>query len=250
MPIEYIDSSSAKLIYAGQHVYNVPTLIKELVENSIDASSKNVWVSIEEKNELEYIEVADDGDGIKPKNNDGTKYGYKGEALNCILQCSNRIEIHSRNTSDVYGRVLKLNDQGELELNPKAREKGTSIKIERPFAKFPVRLTEWKRNRSSHMKTLVKILKNIALLAPLRIVLSIKGREESIIFSSNGYQSMRERAKELFGFQIEMEKRMEIGDTNVHIYLGLSERKQTLTYWNNRPINNQVKNDTLTSLGC
>lgn len=252
MQIQVLEKGTADLVYAGQHIYNIQTLIKELIENSIDAGSKNVQIIICDIGKLESVEITDDGEGIRSEDlvligrknhtskiSNGSSYGYKGEALHCISECCQSVEIHTKRSDAKYGQMFLPNSRDQS-LKLKARENGTTIKILYPFHKLPLRLKEWQRNKSSHLKSVIKSLKALALVHPLRIRFSVKNNTETVLFQSVGHQNIEDRIIELFNFDLMEEREVTFGTVSAKIYLGKSPNRTCMTIWNGRPLSQQV----------
>ncbi len=155
MKINLLDSSIYNLISAGEVVENPASVVKELVENAIDAGASNVSVYIEEGG-IRSIEVVDDGAGIqkdelhktilphatsKIKEADDlytiSTLGFRGEALASISAVS-EIEIRSKYFEDENGAYL-LAKNGNVEIGDCAVNQGTSIKVSNLFYNTPAR---------------------------------------------------------------------------------------------------------------
>ena len=155
MKINLLDSSIYNLISAGEVVENPASVVKELVENSIDAGARNVSVYIEDGG-IKSIEVVDDGAGIekdelpktilphatsKIKEADDlttiSTLGFRGEALASISAVS-EFEICSKYFESEYGARLYAKN-GVTELSDCAHAQGTSIRVSNLFYNTPAR---------------------------------------------------------------------------------------------------------------
>ena len=155
MKINLLDSSIYNLISAGEVVENPASVVKELVENSIDAGAKNVSVYIEDGG-IKSIEVVDDGCGIQkeelPKTilphatskiseaedlNTIATLGFRGEALASISAVS-EFEIRSKYFESEHGACFYAKN-GLTELCDCAHAQGTSIKVSNLFYNTPAR---------------------------------------------------------------------------------------------------------------
>ncbi|MBO5773393.1 MAG: DNA mismatch repair endonuclease MutL, partial [Clostridia bacterium] len=155
MKINLLDSSIYNLISAGEVVENPASVVKELVENSIDAGARNVSVYIEDGG-IKSIEVVDDGAGIekdelpktilphatsKIKEADDlatiSTLGFRGEALASISAVS-EFEICSKYFESEHGARLYAKN-GVTELTDCAHAQGTSIRVSNLFYNTPAR---------------------------------------------------------------------------------------------------------------
>jgi len=155
MKINLLDSSIYNLISAGEVVENPASVVKELVENAIDAGARNVSVYIEDGG-IKSIEVVDDGVGIekdelpktilphatsKIKEADDlatiSTLGFRGEALASISAVS-EFEICSKYFESEHGARLYAKN-GETRLEDCAHAQGTSIRVSNLFYNTPAR---------------------------------------------------------------------------------------------------------------
>ena len=155
----------ADLIAAGEVVERPASVIKELVENSLDAGAKNIIIEIRNGGAT-YIRVTDDGCGMTPddlgisfirhatsKLHDEagleaiSTMGFRGEALAAISSVS-RMEIISRAAGTNDGTRLTLN-AGEIEdMSPFGCPQGTTVIVTDLFFNTPARLKFLKSDRS------------------------------------------------------------------------------------------------------
>lgn len=155
MKINLLDSSIYNLISAGEVVENPASVVKELVENAIDAGAKNVSVYIEDGG-IKSIEVIDDGCGILKEELPKTilphatskikeasdletisTLGFRGEALASISAVS-EFEIRSKYYESEHGAYF-YSKNGKTELGDCAHSQGTNIKVSNLFYNTPAR---------------------------------------------------------------------------------------------------------------
>lgn len=193
-----LSDNLSNLIAAGEVVENMASVVKELVENSIDANSTNVRIDLMESG-LNEIKVIDDGDGmsledmkmsvkrhatskIKTSNDlfHINSLGFRGEALPSIASVSH-LEIISCN-SDTGHRIFYL--KGELkESGEFAPRKGTSIAVRYLFYNTPARLKHLKAT-NTELSYIVDYINKIALSHPeISFTLTNNGKQ---LFKSNG----------------------------------------------------------------
>ncbi|KAJ2991823.1 hypothetical protein HDV02_003468, partial [Globomyces sp. JEL0801] len=152
-----LDVQSQLKIANNQAILTPDKAIKELIENSLDANSTQISVSIK-NSALDSIIIKDDGSGVSPSNcllmglpystskiakfddiHSISTYGFRGQALNAIRLLSRKITFSTRTVEDKIGRVYNLNCDKEAveEAGFKAMSTGTIIQIEGLFEKTP-----------------------------------------------------------------------------------------------------------------
>lgn len=155
MTIIKLDKDTVEKIAAGEVIESPLSIIKELVENSVDAGSKNITVEIKNGGKS-YIRVTDDGAGISREDIDLafekhatskiTKFddlytigslGFRGEALPSIASVSKVVAISKTGEAEV-GTKLDLTGK-EIKKSSIATNKGTSILVEDLFYNMPAR---------------------------------------------------------------------------------------------------------------
>lgn len=155
MAIKKLDKETVEKIAAGEVIESPLSIIKELVENSVDAGSKNITVEIKNGGKT-YIRVTDDGSGIakddielafeKHATSKITKFddlfkisslGFRGEALPSIASVSKVVAISKTQDADV-GTKLDLSGRVKVKKSI-ATNKGTSIIVEDLFYNMPAR---------------------------------------------------------------------------------------------------------------
>lgn len=156
MKIIELDDKTIEQIAAGEVIESPVSIIKELVENSIDAKAKNIIVEIKNGGKS-YIRVTDDGIGIDEgdferafKRHATSKIkdfsdlyrifslGFRGEALSSIISCADVKAVSKTKNQDI-GKKLEFKN-GKLEsINSIATNKGTSIEVFNLFSNLPVR---------------------------------------------------------------------------------------------------------------
>lgn len=153
--IKTLDTHLTNMIAAGEVVERPSGIIKELVENSIDANSTQITIKILEGG-MNSIEVIDNGEGISKEDiphafmrhstskishpedlNAIISFGFRGEALPSIASVS--LVTLLSNTGDQGYKYIIDNGQ-EIEFTPHPLNKGTQIKVEELFLKTPARL--------------------------------------------------------------------------------------------------------------
>lgn len=180
-------------IKAGEVIERPANIIKELLENSIDAGAKNIEIQISD-NGLDLISITDDGKGMnfndlpyafarhatsKIKRFEDlytlNSFGFRGEALASIASVS-KLTCRS-NTSLNDGGIIKIEGGNLITHQPSKDNKiGTSIYIKDIFFNTPARL-KFLKSKDSEKNTIKKIL-NAFLIANPSINFSIRWDEE------------------------------------------------------------------------
>ena len=157
MPIRLLASEVSSQIAAGEVVERPASVVKELLENSLDAGAKNISISITDAGRT-LIEVADDGDGIPPAELELaasrhatsklilsedlfhiSTLGFRGEALASIGSVSH-FTIISRVDSAKVGARLKVDGGLSGNVEKVGAPVGTLVRVENLFYNVPARL--------------------------------------------------------------------------------------------------------------
>ena len=163
--IHVLDKHTAELIAAGEVVERPSSVVKELVENAIDAGSSVISVEIS-RGGVGSIVVSDNGSGIeaeyistafirhatskieKPEDLDaiGT-LGFRGEALASIAAVS-RVELLTRTEKDEFACLYRQEGGEEISAEAAARPVGTTVTVRDLFYNVPARMKFLKKDAS------------------------------------------------------------------------------------------------------
>ena len=211
-PIQQLDDDTIGHIAAGEVVERPAQVVKELVENSIDAGASRIRVEIE-RGGFDRISVIDDGGGIPADElelavtrhatsklataNDLSAIhtlGFRGEALASIGMVSG-LSVASR-TENSEGMRIGVNDGVKKPLEPVGIAPGTVIEVCNLFANIPARLSFQKRP-STESAAIVDIVVSQALCNPtIGFTVSVDGR--NVLETPPGVQ-MSDRLFDLIG---------------------------------------------------
>lgn len=178
--IKTLDTHLTNMIAAGEVVERPAGIVKELVENSIDAGATQITIKVNDGG-MSYIEVMDNGIGIDyediPKAFERhstskintaqdlsaiTSFGFRGEALPSIASVS-LVRLTTNNGSESYEYVV---DNGiSQEIIPTARNKGTTIVVSDLFLKTPARL-KYIKNTNYESALILDIIQKFAVSHP------------------------------------------------------------------------------------
>ncbi|MCD4691759.1 MAG: DNA mismatch repair endonuclease MutL [Calditrichales bacterium] len=180
--IKILPENLANKIAAGEVVERPASVVKELVENAIDAEADKISVIIHQGCR-KLIQVIDNGNGMsaedlqlsferhatsKIKSEDDLysieTLGFRGEALPSIASVS-QIEVKSRREMDKMGNIFSLNGGKEGRLKKTAANVGTSISVKNLFFNTPAR-RNFMRAESSENQQILVVLKRFFLAYP------------------------------------------------------------------------------------
>lgn len=166
--IQQLDEKTIGHISAGEVVERPAQVVKELLENSLDAGSTSIHVIIE-RGGFDKIQIEDNGSGIhqddlalsldrhatskmkSPEDlNEIYTLGFRGEALASIGMVS-KLTVASRPDGQ-DGRSIQMEDGNKAELEPFGMAKGTVVTVEHLFENTPVRLGFQRRPATEHAR--------------------------------------------------------------------------------------------------
>ena len=162
--INVLSFAVANLIAAGEVVDRPASVIKELMENAIDAGARHITVEIRNGG-VTFMRVADDGCGIAPEDLDGIlTLGFRGEALAAIAAVSD-LRIITRTADAPFGSML-ISHGGEVEdVIEQGAPIGTTVIVENLFGNVPARRKFLKKDVSEAIAVSTYVEK-IALSRP------------------------------------------------------------------------------------
>ena len=200
--IVLLDELTINKIAAGEVIERPASVVKELVENSIDAGATNITVEIQNggiskiriidngsgmnKDDLEFaferhatskIRKADDLENVK-------SMGFRGEALASIAAIAH-VELTTKTEDDETGHKIVVEGGKVLEMEDSASQKGTTITVSNLFFNTPVRYKFLKRDftEAGYIEDAVT---RIALANPNIAIKLINGNKTIIQTNGNG----------------------------------------------------------------
>ncbi|KAI8273913.1 hypothetical protein K4K60_010239 [Colletotrichum sp. SAR11_57] len=219
--IKAIDGRTVHQIQSGQVIVDLCSVVKELVENSIDAGASSVDVRFKNQG-LDSIEVQDNGSGISHDDYDTIAlkhytsklstyadlatletFGFRGEALSSLCALS-RFSIVTCLAKDVpKGTRLEFEISGKLgNTSVIAAQKGTNVIVENLFHNLPVRRRELERNIKREWNKVISLLNQYACIQTgVKFTVSqqpSKGKR-IVLFSTKGNPTTRENLVNIFG---------------------------------------------------
>ena len=264
--IQVMDEILANKIAAGEVVEKTMNVVKELVENSIDAQSDEIEISLIDSGVKEIV-VSDNGIGMeeadakmafsrhatsKLKNLDDLFYieslGFRGEALPSIASVSN---VNLKTSDGKTGTLIKLYGGKDMEVERCDLQKGTTITVSDLFYNTPVRL-KYLKNLYIELSNIVDYVNKMALSYP-NIKFTLKNNDK-IILKTDGSSDLLKVIYEIYGIDI-TKKMIPISGENDDYYISgymsypeatKSNRNSITTLVNGRIIKNNELNKIIT----
>jgi DNA mismatch repair protein MutL len=204
MSIRQLPDILINQIAAGEVVERPASVVKELVENALDAGATRVDIDLEEGG-VRLIRIRDDGGGIAPEelplavSRHATSkiaslddleavatLGFRGEALPSIASVS-RFTLSSRRPGDAHGSALQI-EGGKLgEVTPRAHAPGTTVEVRELFYNVPAR-RKFLRAERTELGHIEEWLRSLALARP----------DVELRVSHNGKASRRYKPGDLY----------------------------------------------------
>ena len=223
--IHIMDDVLANKIAAGEVVETVMNVVKELVENSIDAEADEIIISLVDAG-TKRIEVKDNGIGMdkedailafkrhatsKIKDIDDLFYveslGFRGEALPSIASVS---KISLKTNNGKVGTHITINGGKDLKASKCSCSRGTDIIVEDLFYNTPVRL-KYLKNLYSELAKVVEYVDKMALSCPnIKFKLS---NNSNVILDTNGNGDLLRVIHSIYGPSVS-KKMIEINNSN------------------------------------
>ena len=216
--IQLLPDSVANQIAAGEVIQRPASVIKELVENSVDAGAKNIQVIVVDAGRTS-IQVIDDGCGMsetdarlaferhatsKIRKADDLfalhTMGFRGEALPSVAAVS-QVELLTRKAGEDVGTRLVLHGSRVMEQGPVACPVGCNFRIENLFFNVPARRKFLKTN-ATELSNILTAFERIILVYP-EISFSMYSNGQELMNLKAG--SLRQRVVDVFGKKLSQE---------------------------------------------
>ncbi|HDS1094857.1 DNA mismatch repair endonuclease MutL [Stenotrophomonas maltophilia] len=203
-PIRPLPEILINQIAAGEVVERPASVVKELVENAIDAGASRVDIDLEEGG-VRLIRIRDNGSGIAPEQlplavsrhatskiadlddlESVATLGFRGEALPSIASVS-RFTLSSRRAHDEHGSALQIEGGKIGEVTPRAHAPGTTVEVRELFYNVPAR-RKFLRAERTELGHIEEWLRSLALARP----------DVELRVSHNGKASRRYKPGDLY----------------------------------------------------
>ena len=226
MPIQQLPPEIAAKIAAGEVVERPASVVKELVENALDAGATSVRVELEGGG-LDLIRVVDDGRGI-PSDELALAFvrhatskiatlddlerirtlGFRGEALASVSAVA-RVTVASRARGADLGAQMTVEEERVGPVLPAGAPNGTSVTVRGLFSSLPARL-KFLKTRATETGHSLRLLEQYAMAYPgVRFTAVSEGRE---IFHTTGDGKLLNVLVAVYGLSV-AEQMVPIGDT-------------------------------------
>ena len=245
-----------KKIAAGEVVERPLSVVKELIENSLDASADNIKIKVYDGGRSR-IEVIDNGVGFNEEDveiafkrhttskisdlsdfNRLKTLGFRGEALPSILEVS-RVEVYTSDKQDGEGYSFKFENNELIEKQRIPFNRGTQIIVKDLFYNFPVRKKFLKSSRTE-LNYIIDFVEKLAIVNYNKSFELLN--DDKRLFLYEKVDNLRDRIYQIFGNEL-LENLIEIRNiqNNYDIYgfvsklnTGISSKKHQYFFVNNR----------------
>ncbi len=239
--IQLLPDSVANQIAAGEVIQRPASVIKELVENAVDASAKRIDVLVTDAGKTS-IQVIDDGKGMsdtdarlaferhatsKIRKADDLfslhTMGFRGEALASIAAVA-QVELRSRQQSDEVGTVLNIAGCKVLSQEPAACPQGSNFLVQNLFYNVPARRKFLKSN-TTELNNIMQAFERIVLVYP-EIHFTFRSNDTELLNLRATGENFRQRIIDVFGKRLNQSLLPVTVDTTVcriHGFVGKPE---------------------------
>ena len=214
--IQILTPTVANQIAAGEVVERPAAVVKELLENSLDAGAKRVIIDFSRGGKA-YVIIEDDGMGMSPTDallslerhatskiriaadlDRIATFGFRGEALPSIASVS-RFTLQTRSTDAASGTEIYINGGKVIHQRDHGMPVGTRIEVANLFHPVPARL-KFLKSDETEAAHIVRLVRLYAVAHPeVGFLLKEDGRE---IFRSPGHVPLLERVRVIWGKQV------------------------------------------------
>jgi DNA mismatch repair protein MutL len=256
-----LPSEISQKIAAGEVIERPFSVVKELVENSLDAGAEDVKVELVAGGK-KLIRVTDNGHGMSRedaglcferhstskiiKEEDLSHIftlGFRGEALPSISAVS-RVILKTYNGKGNKGTLVERQEEEMIQVADTAFPRGTSVEARDLFFNLPAR-QKFLRTDRAELRMIVKHLTSVSLAYPEVRVSLFHGKRE--VFNYPPVRTLKERIFQIYGKSV-LERLMEINyKENVHVYgfasrppSGRPDRSYQHFFVNRRPVRDKI----------
>lgn len=216
MPIRILAPEVVSQIAAGEVVERPASVVKELVENSLDAGASQVKIEVRGGG-VSFIRVSDNGVGISHNEaeiafhryatsklthladlENSTSLGFRGEALPSIAQVA-QVELLTRGQGEVTGTYLSLRDGKVVERGKRGCPQGTTVTVRGLFRNVPARL-KFLKSSATENSHIADLASQYSLAFPgVRFSLIIDIRR---VLHTPGSGKLRDVLVEIYGLEV------------------------------------------------
>ena len=238
--LKVLPENLSNLIAAGEVVARPASVVKELMENAVDAGAKTVTVSVTDAGRT-LIQVIDDGCGMTPEEaslcferhatskiseaadlEHITTFGFRGEALPSIAAVA-EVTLKTRRPEDTVGTEVVMAASKQVSAGPVSAPSGTNIAVRNLFYNVPAR-RKFLKSDNSELRAVIQEFLRVALTRPELALRLISGGKD--IYNLRAVESHKRRIQDLFGRELTADL-AEVGEetsvVTVHGYVGAPE---------------------------
>ena len=268
MPIIILPKEVSSKIAAGEVVERPVSVVKELLENSIDAGATEILIKIVQAGK-KLIEAIDNGEGITYEESDIAikRYttskislsedlekiqtlGFRGEALASIAAVS-RFMIESRSENEETGFNSVIEGGDEIGKKPIGRSVGTLIRVEDLFFNVPARLKFLKKDITERRLINLIVSRYALFYAGIRFSLIQEGKK---VLATNGNNNRREILSQIYDFETAKsllkvnysDEYLQLEGYTSPLNITRSTRKEIFFFINGRLVNDPVLSSAIT----
>ncbi|KAF1944069.1 hypothetical protein EJ02DRAFT_420648 [Clathrospora elynae] len=224
LTIAALPPTTARQIGSGQVLVDPSSVVKELIDNAMDARAKSIFVDIT-TNTIDSIQVKDDGHGIPAEDRplvcrryctskirdfhdlryvEGKWLGFRGEALSSMAEMSGSFHVTTRVEGEPVAVKLIYGRNGELAaIEHESHPVGTTIKVAKFFEHIPVRKQTAIKNSAKLFAKIRRMMQAYALARPtisLRLrVLKAKNSKGDFVYAPNASANIEEAVLKVIG---------------------------------------------------
>jgi len=264
--INVLDSSIYNRIAAGEVVERPASVVKELVENSIDAGATNIVVDIEYGG-IRQIKVTDNGCGVEKEYmreafmphatskissaddlDSIMTLGFRGEALASIASVS-RVTMTSKTKTEDLGSFIELEAGKILKMSEIGARDGTTMVVSDLFFNVPARAKFLKKPKSEEQEVTNLVSRLILANPNISFRYIVDGKT---MFSSSG-KSLKEAMFGIYGKEVlseTLEVNLEKNDVKIQGYIGRPSYAKPNRTYQTLIVNGRYIGDQMISLAC
>ncbi|MHA2179224.1 MAG: DNA mismatch repair endonuclease MutL, partial [Candidatus Thorarchaeota archaeon] len=214
--IKMLSEDLVSLISAGEVIENPSSIVKELIENSLDAGADMIDIEIRSGG-ISFISVSDNGSGIlrddcticlkrystskvssKKDLNEIATYGFRGEALASIASVAD-MQISTQTNSEELGTRLVARVGEEPQISDASRPQGTTVEVHDLFKKIPVRRKHLQSPKVESVRIQEVVMKQAAISTEIGFRLT---RDSNVLIDCPPNQTSAERILSIWGVDI------------------------------------------------
>ncbi len=235
MPIKVLDPQVVSKIAAGEVVERPASVVKELVENSLDAGASQITVEAQGGG-VSLLKVTDNGCGIPADEVELafsrhatskvsaladlekiSTLGFRGEALPSITAVAD-VEIVTKTADGAAASYLRLANDKIVQREKRSRPQGTTVTVRHLFRYFPARL-KFLKSQTTENSHIANLLTQYALAFPeVKFSIAIDGR---LTLRTSGNGNQRDVVAEVYSLEV-AQQMLELDETDqIHTVSGL-----------------------------